>query len=338
MSEQYPIDFVVTWVDGNDPVWQVEKAKYSPNKNADNRNVRFRDWDNMQYWFRAVEKFAPWVNKIHFVTYGHLPKWLNTENPKLNIAKHSDFIPQQYLPTFSSQPIELNLHRIKGLAERFVYFNDDMFLLKPVKKELFFAGEGGLPTDFAITSTISTTTKEDMMPFIKLNCVTILNSHFDKKKQMKKHFNKWINLAYGWNALRNLIFYGQHRFKGFANNHLAFSFLKSEYEDIWEKEYESLDDTSSHKFRSKLDLDNWLIRYWQLTRGNFYPIGRHTKGKVYEIYNGIEQNQELFKIIENQSMPMICINDNDNVDFEPMKERIKQAFDKILPEKSSFEK
>ena len=60
-------------------------------KNADNRNVRFRDWDNMQYWFRAVEKFAPWVNKIHFVTYGHLPKWLNINNPKLNIAKHSDF-------------------------------------------------------------------------------------------------------------------------------------------------------------------------------------------------------------------------------------------------------
>lgn len=220
-----------------------------------------------------------------------MPKWLNINNPKLNIAKHSDFIPQKYLPTFSSQPIELNLHRINGLAERFVYFNDDMFLLRPVKRELFFAGKDCLPTDFAITSTISTTTKEDMMPFIKLNCVTILNGHFDKKEQMKKHFSKWVNLAYGWNALRNLIFYGQHRFKGFANNHLAFSFLKSEYEDIWEKEYESLDDTSSHKFRSKLDLDNWLIRYWQLTRGNFYPIGRHVKGK-YE--NHLLENLEVF--------------------------------------------
>ena len=127
------------------------------------------------------------------------------------------FIPQKYLPTFSSFPIEVNLHRIKGLAERFVYFNDDMFLLKPVKRELFFAGKDCLPTDFAITSTISTTTKEDMIPFVKLNNVTILNSHFDKKEQMKKHFSKWVNLAYGWNALRNLIFYGQHRFKGFAN-------------------------------------------------------------------------------------------------------------------------
>lgn len=336
ISSDYPVDFVVTWVDGNDPVWQAEKAKYSPNKSADNRVSRFRDWDNMQYWFRAVEKFAPWVNKVHFVTYGHLPKWLNTDSPKLNIAKHSDFIPAEYLPTFSSQPIELNIHRINGLAERFVYFNDDMFILKPVEKEMFFVG--GLPTDFAITSTISTTTSGDMMPFIKLNCMTILNDNFDKKEQVKKHFNKWVNLAYGWNALRNLFFMGQHRFKGFANNHLAFSFLKSECEDIWDKNFEALDETCRHKFRSKLDLDNWLIRYWQLVRGNFYPIGRHVKGQVYEVYNGVEQNQGLFDIIEQQKLPMLCINDNDDIDFEPMKNRIKQAFEQILPEKSSFEK
>ena len=104
-QEDYPVDFVVTWVDGNDPVWQAEKAKYSPHKTEDARTSRYRDWDNMQYWFRAVEKFAPWVNKIHFVTYGHLPKWLNTDNPKLHIAKHSEFIPEKYLPTFSARPV-----------------------------------------------------------------------------------------------------------------------------------------------------------------------------------------------------------------------------------------
>lgn len=338
MSEQYPIDFVVTWVDGNDPVWQAEKAKYSPNKNADNRNVRFRDWDNMQYWFRAVEKFAPWVNKIHFVTYGHLPKWLNTDNPKLNIAKHSDFIPKQYLPTFSSRCIEFNLYRINNLSERFVYFNDDMFLLKPVLEKLFFAGKDCLPTDFAITSTLSVADKKDTVQYAKFNNIVILNSHFDKKEQMKKNLNKWINLAYGWNALRNLIWGGQHHFRGFANNHLAFSYLKSEIEDLWNKEFDELNNTCLHKFRCRDDVNQWLIRYWQLAKGMFIPIGRHVKGKVYEVYNGVEQNQELFKIIENQSMPMICINDNDNVDFEPMKNRIKEAFNKILPDKSSFEK
>ena len=28
-------------------------------------------------------------------------------------GKHEDYIPKQYLPTFSSHPIELNMHRIR---------------------------------------------------------------------------------------------------------------------------------------------------------------------------------------------------------------------------------
>ena len=97
------IDFVLMWVDGNDPEWQKEKSLYESDTNGDKRNIRFRDWDNLQYWFRGVEKYAPWVNKIHFVTWGHLPSWLNTEHPKLNVVKHSDFIPKEFLPTFNSR-------------------------------------------------------------------------------------------------------------------------------------------------------------------------------------------------------------------------------------------
>ena len=77
VAVECPIDFIMIWVDGNDPEWQKEKRKYQPGDAADDREIRYRDWDNLQYWFRAVEKFAPWVNRIHFVTCGHLPKWLN---------------------------------------------------------------------------------------------------------------------------------------------------------------------------------------------------------------------------------------------------------------------
>ena len=83
--------------------------------------------DNLQYWFRGVGKFAPWVNRIHFITYGHLPPWLNVDHPKINIVRHTDYIPKKYLPTFNSHVIELNIHRIEGLANCFVYFNDDTF-------------------------------------------------------------------------------------------------------------------------------------------------------------------------------------------------------------------
>ena len=71
---KYEIDFVVTWVDGNDPAWRQEKAKYSGAGNWDDSEERYRDWELLQYWFRGVEQFAPWVRKIHFVTWGHLPE------------------------------------------------------------------------------------------------------------------------------------------------------------------------------------------------------------------------------------------------------------------------
>ena len=102
------MDFVMAWVDGNDPAWQKEKRRVEnvPDTTAetDVREERYRDWDNLQYWFRGVEQFAPWVRKIHFVTWGHLPKWLNTEHPKLHIVKHEDFIPSEFLPTLIPIP------------------------------------------------------------------------------------------------------------------------------------------------------------------------------------------------------------------------------------------
>ena len=88
------IDFVVTWVDGNDPNWQNEKSLYLKKENDAAWSdwvaggMRYRDWGLLRYWFRGVETCAPWVRKIHFVTWGHIPAWLDVSNPKLNIVRH----------------------------------------------------------------------------------------------------------------------------------------------------------------------------------------------------------------------------------------------------------
>ena len=136
-EEKSEIDFVITWVDGNDPAWKRQRnlaAQASEQiQKTDNRKERYRDWDNLQYWFRGVEQFAPWVRKVHFVTWGHIPDWLNIAHPKLNIVRHDEFIPKDFLPTFNSHTIEWNFHRIQGLSDNFVYFNDDMLLLNTVK-------------------------------------------------------------------------------------------------------------------------------------------------------------------------------------------------------------
>ena len=138
------IDFVVFWVDGSDPEWQQKKARYkgTPQQAA---SVRYRDWDILKYWFRAVETYAPWVRHIYFVADNQRPSWLNFDHPKLSFVDHRDFIPEEFLPTFQVNTIEDNLHRIKGLSEQFVVFNDDMFINAPIAPDYYF--RNGLPCD-----------------------------------------------------------------------------------------------------------------------------------------------------------------------------------------------
>lgn len=119
--------------------------------NASGNGVcRYRDWASFRYWFRAVEKYAPWVRYVHLVTWGHVQSWLNLECPKLKIVNHKDYMPPEYLPTYNCNPLELNLFRISGLSEHFVYFNDDMLLARPVAPEDFFIGGKPLHTAVAL--------------------------------------------------------------------------------------------------------------------------------------------------------------------------------------------
>ena len=184
------IDFVITWVDGSDPVWDMQRQEtlrkqgIFVDESLDNSTARYRDWDILKYWFRGVETFAPWVNQIHFITYGHLPKWLKEEHPKLHIVRHEDFIPAEFLPTFSSHPIEWNFHRIEWLTENFVYFNDDMFLIKKVSPEDFFRDER--PVDMLALQPDVANADDQIMPYVYLNNAMVLAKYFDKRENMKK--------------------------------------------------------------------------------------------------------------------------------------------------------
>ncbi len=135
---QEEIDFVILWVDGSDADWLKERQKYDETIDADKAINRYRDWNTLKYWFRGVEKFAPWVHKIYLVTWGYIPKFLDIENEKIEIINHEDICDKKYLPLFNSSAIELNINKIKGLSNKFVYFNDDMFIIKKTKPSDFF--------------------------------------------------------------------------------------------------------------------------------------------------------------------------------------------------------
>lgn len=331
------IDFVMPWVDGNDPAWQAEKAKYQ-GKTLDDSNSanRFRDWGLMPYWFRGIEKFTPWVRKIHFITWGHVPTFLNTDHPKLHIVRHEDYLPAEYRPTFNANTIELNMHRIDGLSEQFVYFNDDMYLLRPMTESRFFFD--GLPCTYGAEVPFSVTGQPGIWQHLILNDLRTINTHFHKPTQVKKNAHKYRSNVYGIKtnirtiALEKLF---PENFLGFQNLHAPAAFLKHTFEEIWSMEPELLHETSKHRFRSAEDVNQWLMLWWQVAEGNFQPrIVDNLVDDVTE--NSIER---LCHVIAMQKHDMICLNDpTGDVPFDELAARLKAAFEAILPDRSSFEK
>lgn len=324
------IDFVLIWVDGNDPEWKKEYAQYAPTAQGDKSEARFRDWENLRYWFRGVEKFAPWVNKVHFVTCGHVPDWLNLDAPKLHFVKHSDYIPASYLPTFNSHTIELNLHRIKGLAEHFVYFNDDTFLIKDITEEFYF--KNGMPCDMAVLNVPTVST----IAHILLNNNQCINHHFVKNKVIKESFFKWFNLKYGFSLYRTLALMPWSAFTGFYDPHLPNAFLKSTFEEVWKKESDLLDMTCRSRFRENTNVSQYLMRYWQLVSSHFHPTNVCKNAYCYDL--GKDNLKEVCSTIEEQKKSIVVLNDGKVKDFESTKNALITSFEKILFEKSNFEK
>lgn len=326
------IDFVIPWVDGNDQMWRRDFSFYLSQYESidDTRSIRYRNWDNLRYWFRGVEKFAPWVNKVHFITCGQIPDWLNIKAPKLHFVKHSDYIPEQYLPTFSSRPISLWLHCIEGLSEHFVLFDDDMFLIDKVKPERFF--RNGLPCDKAALNALSP------VPFMHLvyNNMCIINSSFRKHEVLRKNIWKWLSPQAGNKLLRTLVLMPWHNFSSFYEPHLPQVFLKSTFEELWDRHEDVLLRTTASRFRSFSDVSPWLFRDWQLAKGDFVPLNVEKDSAGLMISH--DSLDKIVRIIEKQQKKIICFHENEETPFEIAKQRINAAFAKILPEKSSFEK
>ena len=327
------IDIVIPWVDGSDPEWQQDFKKYAALETGrdNNTEIRYRDWDNLQYLFRGIEKFAPWVRKVHLITTGQKPKWLNMNAPKLNFVRHEDFIPKESLPTFSVRPIELNLHRIEGLAEQFVYFNDDYFLLRPVRPERFF--RKGLPCDMAVLDTLPMGGPRGHM---LMNDVNVVNSHFRKSAVLKAHPWKWLNPIYGSQLMRTLALMPFSVFPGFRNHHMPQAFLKSTFREVWDAEEPLLREVSSHRFRDITDVNQYMFRFWQLMSGRFRPVNVTKDSCRYTLSD--RDIDRLTAAIRTQRRDILVMADSDDVsDFSGMVAQINVAFEAILPEKSSFE-
>ncbi len=128
------MDAVITYVNGLDPEW---REQYSRAMNVPALDKRFRDWGTLKYLLRGIQTCMPFIRNVHLVVSGEsqVPSWASD---RLNVVTHRQLIPEDFLPTFNSTTIEMFLHKIPGLDERFIYFNDDMFPVSLCEESDFF--------------------------------------------------------------------------------------------------------------------------------------------------------------------------------------------------------
>ncbi|SDV01732.1 Stealth protein CR1, conserved region 1 [Microlunatus sagamiharensis] len=145
----FDVDVVCTWVDGDDPAWRermlrararAEGTAFHAESVASNR---FASRDELRYALRSLHSYAPWVRHVWLVTDDQRPAWLTDDTPGLTVVDHRDIVDDHsVLPLFNSNAIISRLHHIDGLAEHYLYLNDDMFFGQDVRPQAFFHPSG----------------------------------------------------------------------------------------------------------------------------------------------------------------------------------------------------
>jgi|TARA_R100000789_G_scaffold70785_1_gene66519 hypothetical protein len=151
-NKDFHVDAVITWVNGNDPKHKTKMQHYLDNKNIINNKslrMRFDQVNEIEFAVKSILKYAKFVRNIFIVTDNQTPDFLKDKAsasknyPTVSIIDHKIIFKgyEEYLPTFNSLAIETMLYRIPGLADQFIYFNDDVFLANETQVEDFFKNQ-----------------------------------------------------------------------------------------------------------------------------------------------------------------------------------------------------
>ena len=287
------MDIVITYVDGNDPVWKKDYEKYT--------NVPVRDWGTLKYLLRGIEVNMPFIRNVYLVVShtSQVPEWADTQN--LKIVLHSDIIPKEYLPTFNCNPIEMHLHRIDGLDEEYLYFNDDLYPLRPCKPEDFFRGGKGV------------------LKFSKHYFVSGMYKHICKNSDT--------------NARKALGMPGSCRF--IRPQHTCTAMLKSQCEELYGK-IEPVILKSLTRTRTADNLNQYLFLDYQYFKG--LMIDEKISNKHFSV--ALTSPEKLKAYILNPDRNLLCVNDVrlSEKKYEALREAMLSAMETRFPSRSRFEK
>jgi len=262
------ISVVYTWVDGNDVDFADVKAKY--NGGIRETNSRDRSADELRYSLRSLEKYLPWhTGTIYILTSQQIPKWLDTSNPRIKMVYHKDIFPPHIYPTYDSSTIELYFDKIPGITERFIYFNDDLFLNNYVHPCFFFTTKNFYPKIYR--RAITTLSKSKIDEIIRENKIheIFTASKYYTREIIRKYFDK--NFKY-----RDLY-------------HTVHVFYRDLLEPMRQLYYDELKVTTSDRFRNAYKAQSLYLYHAFLqyaTRHRNFPqkLGGTGKAKEFKGY------------------------------------------------------
>jgi len=132
------IDVVIPMVFQADENWKKAYLEAARREGQPWSECRYRSTGLEALQLDLIRKHMPWVNRIFILLAmpSQRRDWMM--QPNVVVVYHDQFIPKEYCPAFSSYTIEMFLHRIPGLSDNFIYFNDDMFPVRYVPRQTFF--------------------------------------------------------------------------------------------------------------------------------------------------------------------------------------------------------
>jgi hypothetical protein len=279
----FEIDMVFSWVDGSDVEFLRERARRMQTYvvgEGDESEARYRQIDELKYALRSVHLFAPWVRRIFICTDSPAPSWL-AKHPKVTLVRSEDmFADLSVLPTYNSHAVESQLHRIDGIAEHFLYSNDDMFFGRPLSPDLFFSPGG-------ITRFVEATTR------IGLGDTHPGRSGFENAARVNRAL---LRDRFGKVTTRHL-------------EHCAAPLRKSVMAELEAAFPEEFRRTAASRFRSATDISvtNSLYHYFALLTGRAVV---QTDARVKYIETTLKRALPAMKrLLKRRDMDMFCLND-----------------------------
>jgi hypothetical protein len=279
----------------------------NPNRTRDNLQV-------LRYSLRSLEAFAPWVRRVFLVTCRpQVPAWLNRR--AVCVVHHDDFMAAEHLPTFNSFAIVANLHRLPGVAGRFVYIEDDRVFGRPIDISDFFEPDGRVRVWEALRGTPTA------------------------EQQHARERSPWnLALAYS-NALLDARFgrrrRGQTKFAPLAIEGGSWSEMIDAWPDAFAR-------TSASRFRAEGNVaPEHLYPHFLLAtrRGVRVPSGTRCRHALYQPINNVSMLQRAgFARLAMLRPKFACLNDN----FGSRPNRaavrvVRGALDRWFPRPSRFE-